>query len=102
VGVAVRKENATPWHEVEQDFLESDYQDVRERQMKEVEEEDDLMSKIPVRYTKSPLFYLLLFLTTCRNLRAQLYKESYEFVHHQRIHCLMQGAWLMNAIPILV
>jgi engulfment/cell motility protein 1 len=34
------------WNE---DFLESDYQAVRERQMKELEEEDDLLSKVPVR-----------------------------------------------------
>ena len=38
-----------PWHEVEEDFLESDYQAVRGRQMKELEEEDDLLSKVPVR-----------------------------------------------------
>lgn len=83
VKVALLGENVRPWHEVEQDFLESDYQAVRERQMKELEEEDDLLSKVPVR-----------------NLRAKLYKESYEFVLRQRIHCLMQGAWLTNAIPL--
>ena len=49
VGVALRRENVRPWHEVERDFLESDYQAVRERQMKELEEEDDLLSKVPVR-----------------------------------------------------
>jgi engulfment and cell motility protein 1 len=49
VKVALRGENVRPWHEVEQDFLESDYQAVRERQMKELEEEDDLLSKVPVR-----------------------------------------------------
>jgi len=49
VGVALRRENIRPWHEVEQDFLESEYQAVRERQMKELEEEDDLLSKVPVR-----------------------------------------------------
>ena len=50
VGVALRRENVRPWHEVERDFLESDYQVVRERQMKELEEEDDLLSKVPVRF----------------------------------------------------
>jgi engulfment/cell motility protein 1 len=49
VGVALRRENVRQWHEVEQDFLESDYLAVRERQMKELEEEDDLLSKVPVR-----------------------------------------------------
>jgi len=84
VKVALRRENVRPWHEVEQDFLECEYRAVRDRQMKELEQEDDLLSKIPVR-----------------NLRAKLYKESYEFVRQQRIQCLLQGAWFVNAIPIL-
>jgi engulfment/cell motility protein 1 len=66
-----------------QDFSDCEYRGVRERQMKELEEEDDLLSKIPVR-----------------NLRAKLYKESKEFVRQQRIHCLLQGAWFLNAIPV--
>jgi engulfment/cell motility protein 1 len=32
-------------------------------------------------------------------LRAKLYKESFEFVRQQRIQCLMQGAWFVNALP---
>ncbi|KAL4250206.1 ELMO/CED-12 family-domain-containing protein [Abortiporus biennis] len=83
VKVALRKENVRPWHEVEQDFLECEYRAVRDRQMQELEKEDDMMSKVPIR-----------------NLRAKLYKESLEFVRQQRIHCLMQGAWFMNALPI--
>jgi len=35
-----------------------------------------------------------------RNLRAKLYKESYEFVRQQRIQCLLQGAWFVNGIPL--
>ena len=50
VKVALRRENVRPWHEVEHDFLDSEYRAVRDRQMKELEQEDDLMSKIPVRY----------------------------------------------------
>ena len=57
VGVALRRENVRPWHEVEQDFLESDYQAVRERQMKELEEEDDLLSKVPVRLVGTRQFW---------------------------------------------
>jgi engulfment/cell motility protein 1 len=49
VKVALRRENVRPWHEVEQDFLECEYRAVRDRQMKELEQEDDLLSKIPVR-----------------------------------------------------
>ncbi|KAJ7224321.1 ELMO/CED-12 family-domain-containing protein [Mycena pura] len=80
--VALRSENVRSWHEVEHDFNECEYRSVRERQMKELELEDDLLSKIPIR-----------------NLRAKLYKESYEFVRQQRIQCLMQGAWFINALP---
>ncbi|RDB23704.1 Engulfment and cell motility protein 1 [Hypsizygus marmoreus] len=82
VKVALRSENVRPWHEVEHDFIETEYRSVRDRQMKELELEDDLLSKIPVR-----------------NLRAKLYKESYEFVRQQRLQCLLQGAWFVNALP---
>ncbi|KAI0684284.1 ELMO/CED-12 family-domain-containing protein [Cytidiella melzeri] len=83
VKVALRKENVRAWHEVEADFTEVEYRAVRDRQMRELEKEDDVMSKVPVR-----------------NMRAKLYKESFEFVRQQRIHCLMQGAWFMNAMPL--
>ncbi|THH18452.1 hypothetical protein EW146_g2541 [Bondarzewia mesenterica] len=84
VNVALRQESSRPWHEVEEDFNECEYKAVRDRQMKELEEEDDSLNKVPVR-----------------NLRNKLYKESYEFVRQQRIHCLLQGAWFMNAIPVV-
>ncbi|KAF8159524.1 ELMO/CED-12 family-domain-containing protein [Crassisporium funariophilum] len=82
IKVALRGENVRPWHEVEHDFMECEYRAVRDRQMKELELEDDLLSKVPVR-----------------NLRAKLYKESFEFVRQQRIQCLLQGAWFVNALP---
>ncbi|KAG6832265.1 hypothetical protein H0H87_002161 [Tephrocybe sp. NHM501043] len=82
VKVALRSENVRSWHEVEHDFNEREYRAVRDRQMKELELEDDLLSKVPVR-----------------NLGAKLYKESYEFVRQQRIQCLLQGAWFVNALP---
>ncbi|KAG6886236.1 hypothetical protein C0993_010798 [Termitomyces sp. T159_Od127] len=80
--VALRSENVRPWHEVEHTFNEQEYREVRDRQMKELELEDDVLSKVPVR-----------------NLRNKLYKESYEFVRQQRIQCLLQGAWFVNALP---
>ncbi|KAF9071535.1 ELMO/CED-12 family-domain-containing protein [Rhodocollybia butyracea] len=82
VKVALRSENVRPWHEVELDLLECEYRAVRDRQMKELELEDDLLNKVPVR-----------------NLRAKIYKESYEFVRQQRIQCLLQGAWFVIGIP---
>ncbi|KIM26137.1 hypothetical protein M408DRAFT_330723 [Serendipita vermifera MAFF 305830] len=83
VKAALQSETERPWHEVEQDFLESEYRAVRDRQMKELELEDDLLTKVPVR-----------------NLRAKLYKESYEFIRQQRIQCLIQGAWFVNGAPV--
>ena len=53
IKVALRRENVRPWHEVEQDFIECEYRAVRDRQMKELELEDDLLSKIPVRWILS-------------------------------------------------
>ncbi|KAL0953838.1 hypothetical protein HGRIS_005016 [Hohenbuehelia grisea] len=82
IKVALRSENVRAWHEVEHDFTDCEYRAVRDRQMKELELEDDLLSRVPVR-----------------NLRAKLYKESYEFVRQQRIQCLLQGAWFVNALP---
>ncbi|KAJ3786872.1 ELMO/CED-12 family-domain-containing protein [Lentinula aff. detonsa] len=81
VKLALRSENVRAWHEVDQDFL-CEYRAVRDRQMKELEQEDDLLSKIPIR-----------------NLRIKIHKESYEFVRQQRIQCLLQGAWFVIALP---
>jgi hypothetical protein len=50
VKVALANETDRPWHEVEQQFLESEYRAVRDRQMKELELEDDLLNKVPVRF----------------------------------------------------
>jgi engulfment and cell motility protein 1 len=49
VKIALQSETDRPWHEVEQEFLESEYRAVRDRQMKELELEDDLLNKVPVR-----------------------------------------------------
>lgn len=50
VRVALKDETDRPWHEIEQEFLESEYRAVRDRQMKELELEDDLLTKVPVRF----------------------------------------------------
>lgn len=85
---------------MESDFVNSEYRDIRERQMKELELTDDLLNKPPVRF--------VMFCFRCSrasadgsrsNLRAKLYKESYAFVRQQRIQCLMQGAWFVNGVP---
>ncbi|KAF6761645.1 ELMO/CED-12 family-domain-containing protein [Ephemerocybe angulata] len=82
IKASLRNEHVRQWHEVESDF-NCEYQKVRDRQMQELELEDKILSKVPVR-----------------NLRAKLYKESYEFVRQQRIQCLLQGAWFVNAVPV--
>ncbi|GAA5841843.1 hypothetical protein JCM9279_003127 [Rhodotorula babjevae] len=75
-GEAVRQDKT--WFSIRSEFLAAEYRQVRERQMREMEVEDDLLSKAPVR-----------------NLRGRLYLESYEFVRHQRIACLHEGAWFL-------
>jgi engulfment and cell motility protein 1 len=101
VKIALRRESSRPWHEVEADFLECEYRAVRGRQMKELEEEDDLLNKMPVRSVILCRFRCnRSLIVVSRNLRAKLYKESYEFVRQQRIQCLLQGAWFINAVPL--
>ncbi|KAF9218953.1 hypothetical protein BS17DRAFT_718897 [Gyrodon lividus] len=81
VKVALQRENVKPWHELERDFLDCEYRAVRDRQMQELEAEDDLLSKVPVR-----------------NLKEKLTRESADFVRQQRIQCLLQGAWFINGV----
>ncbi|KIJ20930.1 hypothetical protein PAXINDRAFT_160374 [Paxillus involutus ATCC 200175] len=81
VKVALQRENGKPWHELERDFLDCEYRAVRDRQTQELEAEDDLLSKVPVR-----------------NLKEKLTRESAEFVRQQRIQCLLQGAWFINGV----
>jgi engulfment/cell motility protein 1 len=50
--VALQNESR-PVHELTALFLDSEYRDVRDRQMKELEIEDDLLNKAPVRYVHS-------------------------------------------------
>ncbi|MCO5585241.1 hypothetical protein L7F22_039174 [Adiantum nelumboides] len=76
---ALRDESSKSMLEVESDFLESAYRDVRDRQMRELEVGDDFSNK-----------------TSIRNLRGRMYRESYEFVRQQRIQCLLEGAWFRN------
>ncbi|PWY97012.1 hypothetical protein BCV70DRAFT_203236 [Testicularia cyperi] len=79
VGEALRNEHTKAWFDLERDFLDSEYRDVRDRQMKELEVDQDYNSKASIR-----------------NLRGRIYRESYEFVRQQRIHCLLEGAWFRN------
>ncbi|KAJ3020138.1 hypothetical protein HKX48_001244 [Thoreauomyces humboldtii] len=58
------------------EMIETAYAVVRERQLKNLEVEDPLLSKPPVR-----------------NLRERFYQQSYEDVKRQRVECLKQGAW---------
>lgn len=76
---ALSDEGAKSWFDVESSFLESEYRSVRERQMKELQVEDDFASRASIR-----------------GLRNRLYRESYEFVRQQRIQCLLEGAWFKS------
>ncbi|TKY88819.1 hypothetical protein EX895_002060 [Sporisorium graminicola] len=72
-------ETSSTWSELEDAFLNSEYRTVRDRQMKELEVDEDYNSK-----------------ASMRNLRGRIYRESYEFVRQQRIQCLLEGAWFRN------
>jgi engulfment/cell motility protein 1 len=52
IKVALANESSRPWHEVENSFLEMQYREVRDRQLRELELRDELLSKPPVRYAQ--------------------------------------------------
>ena len=71
--MALRHESTRPWHEVPGFFLDSEYRDVRDRQMKELELQDDLLQKVPIRYA-------LPFLLSCRLfivIVSEIYVKNY-------------------------
>lgn len=74
-----QEETSKTWFDLETAFLNSEYRTVRDRQMKELEVDEDYNSK-----------------SSIRNLRGRIYRESYEFVRQQRIQCLLTGAWFHN------
>lgn len=76
VRYALRDEQGAQWADVRRYFLEAEYRSVRDRQMRELEMEDDYASQPAIR-----------------SLRARLYRESYDFVRTQRVQCLLEGAW---------
>lgn len=92
--------NPKTFFALKQEFEQARYEEVRDRQMKELEIEDDLMSKLPVRClsgTNLVLRRLADLLAHYRSLRDKLYHESFEFVRAQRISCLQQGSWFAVA-----
>ncbi|KAJ3071186.1 hypothetical protein HDU98_005703 [Podochytrium sp. JEL0797] len=60
----------------EREMLSTAYSVIRERQLKELNNDDALLTKRPFRI-----------------LREKLYEKNYEFIKDQRIGCLMNGAW---------
>ncbi|KAI9469935.1 MAG: ELMO/CED-12 family-domain-containing protein [Benjaminiella poitrasii] len=63
-------------HEFDRNMLETPYQQIRDRRLKELEWADDLLGRDAIS-----------------NLRTRLSKQSYEFLKKQRISCLLEGAW---------
>ncbi|SNX87145.1 related to Engulfment and cell motility gene 1 protein [Melanopsichium pennsylvanicum] len=74
-----QEETSRTWSDLEDAFLHSEYRTVRDRQMKELEMDEDHNAKISIR-----------------NLRGRIYRESYDFVRQQRIQCMLEGAWFRN------
>ena len=77
--LGMQEETSRTWFDLEDAFLNSEYRTVRDRQMKELEVDENYNSK-----------------ASMRNLRGRIYRESYEFVRQQRIQCLLEGAWFRN------
>lgn len=73
-------ESSRSWLDVEKSFLESEYSVVRDRQMREMELEDD--------FEANPSIIAL---------REKLYRENWEFMRRQRVQCLLDGAWFRVA-----
>lgn len=79
------------------EFLHAEYKAVRDRQMREMEIEDDILSKAPVRCVSFSRCFVWATAHKSSNssLRGRLYLESFEFVRNQRISCLHEGAWFL-------
>ncbi|RKP25830.1 ELMO/CED-12 family-domain-containing protein, partial [Syncephalis pseudoplumigaleata] len=73
VRYTLQESEITSLFDYERAMLETPYEVMRARQLKDLEDEDDLLTKLAVR-----------------NLRERLYRESYEFVKQQRIECLVR------------
>ncbi|KAI8058067.1 ELMO/CED-12 family-domain-containing protein [Syncephalis plumigaleata] len=77
VQYTLQESDITSLFDYERAMLETPYEVMRARQLKDLEDEDDLLTKLAFG----------------NNLRERLYRESYEFVKQQRIECLVRGAW---------
>lgn len=80
VKVTLVDEASKSWLDLEKSFLESEYSEVRDRQMRELELEDDFEANPSIQA-----------------LRAKLYQENWEFMRQQRVQCLLDGAWFRVA-----
>ncbi|ORY49129.1 hypothetical protein BCR33DRAFT_714183 [Rhizoclosmatium globosum] len=68
--------NATEFSSFEREMLSTTYSVMKERQLKEFNNDEVLLTKWPFRH-----------------LREKLYERNYEFIKQQRIGCLVNGAW---------
>ncbi|PWN21975.1 hypothetical protein BCV69DRAFT_298172 [Microstroma glucosiphilum] len=80
VKVTLVDEATKSWLDIEKSFVESEYSAVRDRQMRELELEDDLENNSSVQA-----------------LKAKLHRENWEFMRQQRVQCLLEGAWFRVA-----
>lgn len=67
---------------LEYEMMATPYTLLREKQLKELEEGNEITNKLPIMA-----------------LRDQLYQRSYVFVREQRVRCLVEGAWF--PVPII-
>ncbi|WWC72975.1 uncharacterized protein I206_106939 [Kwoniella pini CBS 10737] len=81
IRLSLSDEGNKTWLNLEQDFLDTEYRTIRDRQMELLEKEDGMMSRYGVR-----------------ELRDKLGREGYEVLSEQRIGCMLQGGWFNSAL----
>lgn len=84
VRLTLANEHTKTWLNLENDFLGTDYRNIRDGQMEMIDKEDGLLERAAVN-----------------DLREKVRREAYEVVSDQRLLCMMQGSWF-NAAHVLV
>lgn len=84
VRLTLAHEHTKTWLNLENDFLGTDYRNIRDGQMEMIDKEDGLLERPAVN-----------------DLREKVRREAYEVVSDQRLLCMMQGSWF-NAAHVLV
>ncbi|ORX39155.1 hypothetical protein BD324DRAFT_618673 [Kockovaella imperatae] len=83
VYLSLADEVAKTWLNLEQDFLETEYRSIRDRQMELLEKEDGMLTR-----------------PTVRALREKVGRAAYDVLADQRVSCMLQGNWFNSSAVI--